>query len=270
MTIVFAGACAHAPGMTGWPEAARSDQANRFAESYRQMGAALQATQPDVIVMFTSEHWANFFLSNYPAFCIGRAETFSGPLESAINIPQGLVKGDRHFANELLERCYSAGFEPSFSDELTLDHGTMVPLHFLTPERQIPVVPIIINALAAPLPAPARCYEFGAVVGGVAARSGKRVALIASGGLSHHPGTPQAGTIDLEFDRRFLESFCSGKESALRAYTDADIHGAGFGAHEIRNWIALAGATSHERADILCYEPVPAWATGCALAVVRL
>lgn len=270
MTLVFACGVAHAPGILGWPDAAPQEQRERFHDAYRRLGAALQASRPDAIVIFAAEHWANFFVDNYPAFCIGRASAYRGPLEESINIPQGTVKGDAALARELLAACYERDIEPSFSDELTLDHGVMVPLHFLTPQRDVPVVPVIVNALAPPLPTPRRCFALGAAMAEVIRSSSKRIAVIASGGLSHRPGTPRAGEIDEAFDREFLAAFCRGDTAQLRAYTDESISPAGFGAQEIRNWIAVAAVVGDYRANVLAYEPVIGWSTGCALVQVEM
>lgn len=270
MPIVFAGACAHAPGITGWPQAAAPEQRERFHAAYHKLGEDLRATRPDTIVIFTSEHWANLFLNNYPAFCVGRAPSYDGPIETAINIPQGKVRGDDELARDIIAGCFTSGFEPAFSDELTLDHGTMVPLHFLTPDRNVAVVPIIINSLTPPLPTPRRCFEFGQAVGAVLAKSQKRIAVIGSGGLSHHPGTAVAGKIDHSFDSQFLEAFCAGDMTSLSKYTYDSIAPAGYGAQEVRNWLALAGAVGVKAAHVECYEPVPGWATGVAIASVHL
>ena len=269
VAIVFACAVAHAPGILGWPLAAPDDQRQRFHLAYQRLGSALRASRPDAIVILTAEHWANFFLNNYPAFCIGRASEYVGPLEDSINVPRGTVSGDAQLARELLQGCFLRGVEPSFSEELTLDHGTMVPLHFLTPERDVPIVPIIVNALAPPLPTPTRCFDFGLALGPVIRSSAKRIALVASGGLSHRPGTPLAGEIDTGFDQQFLAAFCAADTRGLRSYTHESIASAGFGAQEIRNWIALAGIVQSYTAQILAYEPVAAWSTGCALAQVE-
>lgn len=269
MSIVFACAVAHAPGIVGWPEAAPGAQRERFHTAYRRLGVALQQSRPDVIVILTAEHWANFFLNNYPAFCIGRAPGYFGPLEESINLPRGPVRGDTVLANELLTACFRQGLEPAFSEELTLDHGTMVPLHFLTPERDIPIVPIIVNGLAPPLPTPTRCFDLGVALGTVIRGSPKRIAVVASGGLSHRPGTPLAGQIDRQFDQQFLTAFCATDEHKLRSYTHDSISPAGFGAQEIRNWIALAAIVRPYEAKILAYEPIAAWSTGCALVQVK-
>jgi len=268
MPIVFACAAAHAPGITGWPGVADPAQAERYHGAYRRLGDALRASRPDVLVMFTAEHWANFFLDNYPAFCVGRAPNFAGPLEKSINIPHAQVPGHPETAAAILDACFEAGIEPSFSDELRLDHGVMVPMHFLS-AHEVALVPIVINALAPPMPTVRRCFELGRVVGEVARKSKKRIAIMASGGLSHDPGTPSAGTIDQQFDQNFLSAFLANDEQRLRAYTDESIRPAGFGANEIRNWVAAAGAVPGWRGRLLAYEAVPAWSTGCAMAVLE-
>ncbi len=52
----------------------------------------------------------------------------------------------------------------------------------------LPVVPVIINALTPPMPTAKRCFAFGEFLGRVLEQSEKRIALIATGGLSHWPG----------------------------------------------------------------------------------
>ena len=93
MPIVFAGAASHAPGMTAWTEAAPKQQADAFLENYRNLGLRLAASKPDVIVALTVEHWANFFLNNMPAFCVGRADHYDGPIEEWPADPQSACAG---------------------------------------------------------------------------------------------------------------------------------------------------------------------------------
>jgi 2,3-dihydroxyphenylpropionate 1,2-dioxygenase len=266
MPIVFAGAASHAPGMTAWTEAAPKPQAEAFLENYRNLGLRLAASKPDVIVALTVEHWANFFLNNMPAFCIGRTDHYDGPIEEWLRIPKSRVPGDAILAAQLLDACLDGGFDPTFSDELLLDHATFLPLHFLNPGMAVPVVPVILNALTPPMPAPSRCFAFGQVVGKFLQKASKRVAIIATGGLSHWPGEAQHGKINIRFDRQFLEDLIAGDYAKLNAYSHEEIHReAGSGGHEIRTWIALAGAVEGWKAELLAYEPVVPWATGCGL-----
>ncbi|HMA80893.1 MAG TPA: extradiol ring-cleavage dioxygenase, partial [Candidatus Binatia bacterium] len=147
MPMVFACAASHAPGMTAWTEAAPKEQAENFLASYRRLGERLAETKPDAIVALTVEHWANFFLNGMPAFCVGRAAHYDGPIEEWLRIPKARVAGDSVLAGEIIDACLNGGFDPTFSDELLFDHATFLPLHFLNPKMAIPVVPIIINTL---------------------------------------------------------------------------------------------------------------------------
>jgi 2,3-dihydroxyphenylpropionate 1,2-dioxygenase len=266
MPIVFACAASHAPGMTAWTEAAPQAQADNFLGHYRRLGQRLAESKPDAIVALTVEHWANFFLNNMPAFCIGRADYYDGPIEEWLRIPKGRVPGDAPLAKEILDACLDHGFDPTFSDELWFDHATFLPLHFLNPGLAVPVVPIIINTLTPPMPTAKRCYAFGEFLGKLLAKNPKRVALIATGGLSHWPGEAKHGTINIAFDQRFLHHLIGRHHERLAAYSHEEIHTeAGSGGHEIRTWIALAGAVPAWKAEVLAYEPVVPWATGCGL-----
>ena len=167
--------------------------------------------------MLTSEHWANFFLDHIGAFCVGRAEAYSGPVEPWLKIEKAEIKGDPELAAELIEAAYDGGIEPGFAYELEFDHGTMVPLHFLAPRMDRPVVPVMFNTLASPQPNARRCLELGRVIGRVAAQSRKRIGLIATGGLSHDPGEKNHGIIDSEFDHRFLSAMAAGDAEKLSA-----------------------------------------------------
>ena len=268
MPIVFACAASHAPGMTAWTEAAPKEQADNFLGNYRKLGEALTASKPDAIVALTVEHWANFFLNNMPAFCIGRADHYDGPVEEWLRIPKGRVPGDAGLAKALIDACLDNGFDPTFSDELLLDHATYLPLHFLNPRMTVPVVPVIINALTPPMPTAKRCFAFGQFLGKVLQDQPKRIALIATGGLSHWPGEAKHGKINIPFDKNFLDALVARDRARLTGYTHEEINTeAGSGGHEIRTWIALAGAVENWQAKLLAYEPVVPWATGCGLVL---
>src|SRR6266446_6655373 len=120
MPVVFACAASHAPGMTAWTEAAHKEQADRFLGCYRKLGEMLAASKPDALVAITVEHWANFFLNHMPAFCIGRAEHYDGPVEEWLRIPKARVPGDAKLAAQLIDACLDGGFDPTFSGESLL------------------------------------------------------------------------------------------------------------------------------------------------------
>ncbi len=265
MPLVFACAASHTPGIRAWADAAPAEQRERFFAGYEQLREQLQNARPDAILIVTSEHFANYFLDCMPAFTLGQGEHHFGPVEPWLKVAQGQTPGEPALASRLLSACFEAGFELNYSHELKLDHGSMVPLSFLDPDRALPVVPLIVNAMTDPMPRPARCYSLGQVLGSALANDASRVAVVATGGLSHAPGERTHGEIDSEFDREFLRRLTAGETEALTSYSDAELNSAGFGTHEIRTWMTLAGIAGKRTAEVLFYEPVPAWATGCGL-----
>ena len=81
MSLVFAGVCSHAPGITG--RAQRADPAVRdaFYAKLDEMRRQIEATRPDALIVVAAEHFANFFMNNMPAYCIGMGESYEGPIE---------------------------------------------------------------------------------------------------------------------------------------------------------------------------------------------
>jgi aromatic ring-opening dioxygenase LigB subunit len=265
MPISFACAVSHAPGMTAWANAAASAQKDRIYGGFERLRGELDSSGTEILVLLTSEHWANFFLDHMGAFCIGRAASYRGPIEPWLQIDKAEVKGDPALAAELLETSYDEGIEPSFAYELEFDHGTMVPLHFLMPRMDRPVVPIFFNTLADPQPTARRCLAFGQVIGQVAARSPHRIGLIATGGLSHDPGERNHGVIDTDFDQQFMSVMASGNTERLGRYSRAELAAAGVGALELLSWVALAGALAGRKGETVVYEAVKPWATGIGM-----
>lgn len=262
MPLVFAAAASHAPGITAWPEAPPPEQRASVHRALAQMRDELHAAHVDALIVLTSEHWANFFLDHIGAFCVGRGEGFAGPIEPWLNVAKTVVPGAPALATAIIEAAYASGVEPSYAHELEFDHGTMVPLHFLTPAMDVPVVPIIFNTLAFPQPTAKRCFAFGEIIGDVARASAQRIGIIATGGMSHDPGERNHGIIDSAFDRRFLDAMSSADNAALTRLSGADFAAAGAGAFELLSWVALRGALGSATGHVVGYEATVAWATG--------
>jgi hypothetical protein len=264
MPIVYACAASHAPGIRAWTDACPADQKDRLFSGFEQITAGLAQAKPDVVLLLTSEHWANFF-EHVGAFCIGRGESFEGPVEPWLGVEKTRYAGDPAFAERLLNHCYANGFEPSFSHEMKLDHGSMVPLSFLQKDASWRLVPLMFNTLAAPRATPARCLALGRTLRAALDAAPERVAIIATGGLSHDPGEVNHGHIDTAFDAAFLERLAGARLDELAAYTDAQIAAAGAGAWELLAWICLAGLMGERQARVIAYEAVKPWATGIGL-----
>jgi aromatic ring-opening dioxygenase catalytic subunit (LigB family) len=269
VSLVGAFAASHAPGITGRPSLPPAVESEPIFHAYDELRARLEAARPDVLVVVSPEHWANFFLDNMPSFCIGIADEFFGPTdEKFVNIPRRTVRGHARLARALAEGI-AEDVDLSTSQELALDHGVILPLHLL--QTELPVIPIIVNCLAG-MPAPLhRCHSLGVAIRHTVERWPERVALLGTGGLSHWPAMPESGQIGIDFDRRFLDAFLSGMIESFLRYPKEKLEAeAGPGGHEIRTWIAVAGAAGDARGSLLAYQPVPAWSTGCAVAVLEI
>lgn len=143
----------------------------------------------------------------------------------------------------------------------------MIPLHFLTPATEIPLVPIIVNCQVPPLPRLRRCYQLGQVLRRVVDRRPERIAVIGSGGLSHSPGVPEGDRIDGVFEREFLSFLEKGDHESIVSLPKERIDAAGFGTWEIRLWVTVLGAVPERKGHILAYEMIREWQTGCAVVV---
>lgn len=265
MTIVYAAAASHAPGITAWPDAADKKQFRNVENGFEVLRKGLEAAKPEVLLLLTSEHWANYFLDHIGAFCVGRAEAFEGPIEPWLGVERRKMTGDPAFSTRLLEYCYANGFEPSHAHEMKIDHGTMVPLQYLDPQNRYRIVPVMFNTLAPPRPSPARCLALGQTLKPFLDKCPERVGVIATGGMSHDPGEVNHGTIDTDFDAKFLEQMAAADLTGLGKYDDSHLLNAGAGTLELLAWICLAGIMGNRGANIVTYEAIAPWSAGIGM-----
>jgi hypothetical protein len=265
MTVVGSFAVSHAPGMLAWPDRADAGMHERLIDgAYREAGERLRALHPDVVVLVTGEHFANFF-SVIPPFCIHLGEYTEGPIEPWLGVPRRRIPTHAPLADRMLRAALDAGRDISFSHELLLDHGSIVPLELLAVPAELPIVPLIVNTLVDPLPTLDSCRRLGAVLGEVLTASELRVVMIAAGGLSHWPGMAEAGRMSPEWDNALLDDLVAGRRESLWNPPTVGLDDAGPGAEEIRAWAVVGAAAPPGRADVLGYEAVDAWVTGCAV-----
>src|SRR6266851_1818933 len=162
------------------------------ARLYAEIATRLRAAEPDVLVIYTDDHFNTFFLDNFPTFAIGVADETSGPNDQTA-MPSYRVAVEASLATHMRARVIGDGFDISLAQDFDLDHSIMVPLHFLTPDMKIPIVPFFINGLAPPLPSSRRCYALGEAVAAAIKDwpERKRVAVIGSGSFSLESGGPK-------------------------------------------------------------------------------
>src|ERR1700741_3259731 len=81
MPMVYVGACSHAPGITARADRADTQTRQALPNALHKMGDDIRATRPDALIVVAAEHFANFFMNNMPAFAIGMADSYEGPIE---------------------------------------------------------------------------------------------------------------------------------------------------------------------------------------------
>lgn len=99
---------------------------------------------------------------------------------------------------------------------------------------------------------------------GASLAPGDRVEVHYTGWLED-AGAPEAGRIDEAFDRDFLATLEKGDTEAAVSLPTERIDAAGFGTWEVRQWVMVLGAVPDRKAQVLAYEAVKEWETGCAV-----
>ncbi len=239
------------------------DQAERVFGGMLEIGRRLRMLEPTLILVLTSDHLNNFSLAHPMPFAIGTAASFVP--YGDMGLPRDAFVGAPDFAVGLIAAATAGGVPIAAADPLTPDHGVMIPLGIVDPDRTIPAVPLYINTVFDPAPSPTEAWELGAIVRSfvMSRDADERVVLLAGGGLSHWLGVPQEGQVNERWDRAFIADLVEGRGAKLASYYNAEIlREAGNGGLEVNAWIALAGAMPGARGECLFYEAIPEWASG--------
>ena len=227
---------------------------DRINAAFGVLRRELEAYRPDAIIVIGDDQGDMFNSSNNPALSIftgdevwGLDKTSYWKLDERSRITFKCHAPLANFIHkELVKKGFDMASHAEFKPQGRPDHGVshMVaqPIPVLVPNYDIPIIPIFINEYFPPLPTAERCYQLGAALRDVLADRPERVAIYASGGLSHDPGGPRAGWVDEPLDRWFLERLERNDGDALKHMFTFDSDTMRGGTGEIRAWISAAGA----------------------------
>lgn len=217
--------------------------------AFASLRADLEQAKPDVLIVVANDQFVNFFWNNIPTFFVTIADRVKGQFTR--------YKFDYANHKELGKAIIRAGMEKgidfSYGEYVELQHTQTVPLHFLLPKANIPILPIYVNTWVDPAPSPRRCYQVGELIREAANNAKERVAILATGGLSHFPGSPRIGEIDESFDHKLLEVMRKGEGRSLVEYSVRDLLQAGD--TEFLNWMVVIGAVGDAKASFTAYMP---------------
>ena len=273
-SLVGAFAASHGPVIARDWDKLEEAQRTRLAAAFDEVGRRLRASRPDILVIVSPDHWVNFFIDNLPAVLIGIGDEHDGPPEPFMQkvYPHKTLTGHARFGRHLLDTALASDFEPSLSHRLKLDHGTCIPLWRMGIGPELPIVPILVNDLEEPMPTIRRCLMWGRLVRKAIESypDPARIAILATGGISHSIGEATMGWVDEEFDRDCIRHFENGDEIALTHFLDTRLPKTGNGAAEMRDWVVAHGAAGSRGFELVDYFPSPETLVGAGFASWRL
>jgi len=255
--IVSAGATVHAPQFFTRPPTEDPAQLDAGIAAMRDLGRQmLDDARPDVLIVVGSDHLETFFLSAVPTFAIIAGERIRAAFAG------------RHYdvpchpmAEGLLEHLMDSGFDMVYSQDAELGHAFAAPLEWVRESRDIPVVPIFVNSYLPPLPSARRCAHLGRALAAYIATRPERVAIVASGGMSHYPGTWKYPKPAFEFDRWAIAQMERGNLDAITNLTNRELDEVGN--TEMLSWAVMFGAIGAQHGELLTYQPT--WHHGHAV-----
>jgi aromatic ring-opening dioxygenase catalytic subunit (LigB family) len=237
-------------GSTSRPTFEQQKKLRQDAEiAFAVLRADLEGAKPDVLIVVANDQFVNFFWNNIPTFFV----TIGDEVKGQFTRHSFRYRNHKDLGRAIIRAGMDKGIDFSYGERIELQHTQNVPLYFLLREPKIPILPVYVNTWVDPAPSPRRCYQVGELIRDVAENSKERVAILATGGLSHFPGSPRIGEIDEGFDHKLLEVMRQGKGKSLIEYSVEDLLQAGDS--EFLNWMVVVGAVGDAKASYTAYMP---------------
>ena len=255
--IVAAMASCHAPQLLSRPPDEDPAQLDASIAAMGQLGRLLDETRPDVLLFLGSDHLETFSQTCVPTFAMiagASAQAEFAGREYDWPIHHGV-------ANHLLEGLVRADFDISYSEDAMLGHTFAVPMEFLLEKRDIPIVPIHTNVYMPPLPSTRRCAAVGRKIAELMESRPERWAILASGGMSHYPGTERYPQPEFDFDYWMIGQLEDGNVEALLDMSVEQLDATGN--TELLTWSMMLGAIGARHGRLLQYTPT--WHHGHAM-----
>jgi 2,3-dihydroxyphenylpropionate 1,2-dioxygenase len=237
----------HAPQFFTMPETEDKKNVERVRAVAAEIGEKLRALKPDLWIIFSNDHAEQFFHNAAPPFTIhvgGEASGYFGGRTFYWKIPSEI-------SFEIVRQLYRQNFDPAFTSTAKIDYAIGIPLTHIG--HADPVLPIYVNAYLPPQPTMERCYAFGQAIARTVTTLGLKTIVLASGGMSHFPGTDRYSNPELSWDNQVLEKLKAGRLKSLIGYDEAELDDTGN--IELRCWACAAGALGDRKPDVVSMDP---------------
>ncbi len=247
--VVGGVAAPHAPQFFTLPDTEDHAQVARIEAAMTEMGRRLLDMKPDAVVVVANDHLENFMLQVSPSFTVLRGPVAKGSFAGRDYSWPVHSEG----ATKLILDLQDQGFDPAVSLNAPIGYEFGIPMTFLGLPPDMPVIPIFVNSYVPPQPSSDRCYDFGRALHRAAVASDLRLVIVASGGLSHYPGTERYSHPDIKTDEEILGKLRKGNLRSLLSLGDAGLDATGN--VEARSWLILAGALGEQVPSEVVLEP---------------
>lgn len=216
-------------------------------EAFDPVRQWIKDQRPDVLLLTYNDHITSFFFDHYSAFALGIGDEWRVADEGggARDLPP--IDGHPQFAAHIAQSLVSEEFDLSCFQGKPLDHGCFSPLSMLCdhkPDWPAKLVPLQMGVLQFPIPTARRFYKLGQALRRAIESYPEdlRVAVVATGGLSHQVHGERAGFNNVEWDHRFLDLFENDPEQ-LADMTHAEYAAlGGMEGAEVIMWLTMRGA----------------------------
>ncbi len=246
-TVVGGAMLPHAPQFFTMPDTEDKQVIQAVRDVAATIGERLRALNPDLWIIFSNDHAEQFFHHAAPPFTVHVGGEASGQFAGRDFHWQ--VPGE--IGSALVRNLYSQNFDPAFTSTAKIDYAIGIPLTHLGVTA--PVLPIYVNAYLPPQPSMERCYGFGQAVARAVTAMGLRTVVLASGGMSHFPGTDRYGSPELAWDLELLKQIGEGRLKSLIGFSAEELDRTGN--IELRCWACAAGALGEHRPDVVSMNP---------------
>jgi 2,3-dihydroxyphenylpropionate 1,2-dioxygenase len=170
--------------------------------AFTDLAAWARSYRPDCIIQFAPDHFNGFFYDLMPPFCVGAGAVSLGDWGGGT----GPLPVPEEAALELVDHLRADDFDIALSYRMQVDHGFVQMWEAMFGDfSSVPIVPIFVNGVAPPMPTYRRARLLGESVGRFAQKTGKRILLAGSGGLSHDPPVPNIRIAPPEVRERLID-----------------------------------------------------------------
>jgi protocatechuate 4,5-dioxygenase, beta chain len=225
-------------------------------EPYQEVKRWLkEEVRPDVAIIVYNDHGTEFFFDRYPTFAIGASDEYPIGDEGFGVRPLPPVTGDAELSWHLVESLVADEFDMTVCQEMTVDHGLLVPLPMLwshDPTWDVRVVPLQVNVLQHPLPSALRCFKLGQALRRAVESypDDVRVAVVGTGGMSHQLNGERFGFLNSEFDHHFLDTISTDPMALASLSHDELMREAGAEGVELIMWLTMRGALADKVTEV--------------------